>query len=207
MAIDDLMNPIVTGEASYFESLQPQQKARLLYAQGQPLVNIAKFLGVKYNLVQRWKAADDWQKADIFDDMTIAIRARFISVIFREDKSHADYAEMDALVRLVEKSARIERYRKTGNEDDLNPTGRGKYDKDKAKKKVKNYLTPEQTALLIEQFEQIFFPFQKEWGTAVEQGRIFALLKSRQIGATYFFALWALIDLLKTGKNKIKLIN
>jgi hypothetical protein len=56
---------------------------------------------------------------------------------------------------------------------------------------------------LEEAFNEFLYVYQEEWMDAISWSRIFILLKSRQIGATYIFALWALIDLLKTGKNKI----
>jgi uncharacterized protein YjcR len=47
------------------------------------------------------------------------------------------------------------------------------------------------------------FEYQKHWWRAGVENRIRNLLKSRQIGATYYFAREALIDALTTGRNQI----
>jgi uncharacterized protein YjcR len=95
-----------------------------------------------------------------------------------------------------------ERYREGGNQADLNPKLENRNDKPK-KRKLKNQLTEDDLKLLEQAFEDFLFLYQQEWMQAIEESDIFILLKSRQIGATHIIALWALIDLLKTGKNKI----
>ena len=51
-------------------------------------------------------------------------------------------------------------------------------------------------------FEERLFEYQWTWYRAMDQ-RSRMILKSRQIGATYYFAFEALIDALKTGRNQI----
>jgi uncharacterized protein YjcR len=46
------------------------------------------------------------------------------------------------------------------------------------------------------------FEYQRHWWDAGIKHRIRNLLKSRQIGATYYFAREALIDALTTGRNQ-----
>jgi uncharacterized protein YjcR len=164
---------------------------------------ISKHLKLLRSTVESWKQRDGWEKADIFDDVTLGLRARFLSLIFMERKSNANYKEMDALMRMLERAAKIERYRSgEGTQADLNPKLLNRSAGER-KKKLKNQISQEQLDVLEEHFKQLLFEFQKEWLNALDISRIFILLKSRQIGATYIVALWALIDLLKTGKNKI----
>ncbi len=47
------------------------------------------------------------------------------------------------------------------------------------------------------------FEYQRHWWQAGVNTAIRNLLKSRQIGATYFFAHEALIDAITTGRNQI----
>lgn len=47
------------------------------------------------------------------------------------------------------------------------------------------------------------FEYQRHWWEAGIKHRIRNVLKSRQIGATYYFAREALIDALVTGRNQI----
>src|SRR5690606_7778573 len=52
-------------------------------------------------------------------------------------------------------------------------------------------------------FEGSLFEYQRAWQRQGEAERIRNILKSRQIGATWYFAREALIDALKTGRNQI----
>ncbi|MFH7191289.1 terminase large subunit domain-containing protein, partial [Klebsiella pneumoniae] len=47
------------------------------------------------------------------------------------------------------------------------------------------------------------FNYQRHWWEAGKTNRIRNLLKSRQVGATFYFAREALIDALLTGRNQI----
>lgn len=191
------------GEKTFFETMTPRQQGRLLFAQGLSVSEIAKHLKLLRSTVESWKQRDGWEKADIFDDVTLGLRARFLSLTFMERKSNANYKEMDFMMRMLERSAKVERYRSgAGNETDLNPKLANR-NAGERKKKLKNEITAEQLVLLEEKFDDLLFKFQQEWLDAIAESRIFMLLKSRQIGATYIIALWAFIDLLKTGKNKI----
>lgn len=196
------MNDSTHNELSFFSTMTPRQQGRILFAQGLSVAEIARHLSENQSTVQSWKQRDGWEKADIFDDVTLGLRARFLSLIFADNKSNANYKEMDFLMRMLEKSAKIERYRNGGNESDLNENLK-KRNAGERKKPLKNQFSQEDIDKLTQAFEELFFDFQHEWGDAVEQSRIFMMLKSRQIGATFYFALWALINLFKTGKNKI----
>lgn len=52
-------------------------------------------------------------------------------------------------------------------------------------------------------FRENMFAYQKTWYSAGHKHRIRNILKSRQIGATYFFAREAFMDALITGRNQI----
>ncbi|MNE06842.1 Terminase-like family protein [compost metagenome] len=67
----------------------------------------------------------------------------------------------------------------------------------------RNVVEPEQQERLIDRFESTMFGYQRTWYEAGKLHRIRDLLKSRQIGATYFFAFEAFIDALVTGRNQI----
>lgn len=195
------MNDSTHNELSFFSTMTPRQQGRILFAQGLSVAEISRHLNENQSTVQSWKQRDGWEKADIFDDVTLGLRARFLSLIFADNKSNANYKEMDFLMRMLEKSAKIERYRNGGNESDLNENLK-KRNAGERKKPLQNQFTQEDIDKLTKAFEETFFAFQHEWGDAVEETRIFMMLKSRQIGATHFFAIWSLINLLKTGKNK-----
>jgi len=184
------------------DALTNRQHGRILYAQGMQINEIARQLGENPATVRSWKSRDEWKLADIYDDVSLALRARILTLIGMERKGNGEYKELDAMLRGLERTARMERYRNGGNEGDLNPNI-AKRNAGPKKKKLKNEITLEQLEQLEEAFYKKIFLYQREWVETVTSSRIFMLLKSRQIGATNTFAEWALIDALKTGNNKI----
>ena len=102
----------------------------------------------------------------------------------------------------MERFARINRYGQTGNEADLNPNvaNRNKGDRKKPKK---NFFSEEAVEKLEEIFFDQSFAYQLGWHKAGLEHRIRHILKSRQIGATFYFAREALLRALKTGHNQI----
>lgn len=133
--------------------------------------------------VESWKQRDGWEKADLFDDVTLGLKVRYMALTFMDGKSNANYKEMDFIGSQFERWARIERYREGGNQADLNPKLENRNDKPK-KRKLKNQLTDDDLKLLEQAFEDFLFLYQQEWMQAIEESDIFILLKSRQIGAT-----------------------
>ena len=113
----------------------------------------------------------------------------------------ADYKEIDLLHRQLERQARVQRYQDGGTETDLNPN-LAKRNAGPKKKPTRNEFSEEQIEKLIEAFRDGCFDYQQDWYRAGNQ-RTRAILKSRQIGATYYFAREALIDALTTGRNQI----
>lgn len=102
----------------------------------------------------------------------------------------------------LERIARVNKYSNGGNEADLNPRVANR-NKGPKKAPERNVVEPEQQERLIERFESTMFGYQRTWYEAGRHHRIRDLLKSRQIGATYFFAFEAFIDALVTGRNQI----
>ncbi|HIH8354672.1 TPA: terminase large subunit domain-containing protein, partial [Escherichia coli] len=96
----------------------------------------------------------------------------------------------------------VNRYSQTGNEADLNPNVANR-NKGGRRKPKKNFFSDE----AIEKLEQIFFEqsfeYQLHWYRAGLEHRIRDILKSRQIGATFYFSREALLRALKTGHNQI----
>src|SRR5690606_6469232 len=66
----------------------------------------------------------------------------------------------------------------------------------------KNHFTEEQADELKRIFLDGCFDYQLRWWKEKDQ-RTRMILKSRQIGATYFFAFEALMDAIETGRNQI----
>ncbi|MBK0062631.1 MULTISPECIES: terminase large subunit domain-containing protein [unclassified Acinetobacter] len=181
--------------------LDNRLKAKFLYWCGWKITDIAEVLDEKERTVQAWKTRDEWEKTKPENRVAQAIEARLITLIFKNKKSSGDMKEVDLLMRELERLARIERYRDTGKESDLNPNIQNRNSVAK-KRKQPNTFTDDEIDILVNAFEDSLYEYQWDWYRAGDQ-RTRAILKSRQIGATYYFAHEAFIDALKTGRNQI----
>lgn len=180
----------------------PRRQARLLYWQGFAVPQICDMLQLKRPTVQSWKQRDEWEETAPINRVEMTLEARLLQLYAKPDLTAHDFKVADFLSRQMERLARVNRYAQTGNEVDLNPkiASRNKGDRKKPKR---NYFSDE----AIEKLEEIFldqsFEYQLEWWRAGLAHRIRHILKSRQIGATFYFAREALLQALKTGHNQI----
>jgi uncharacterized protein YjcR len=126
---------------------------------------------------------------------------RLNALIAKGKKDGADFKEIDLLGRQLERCARVKKYAETGNEEDLNPNIQARNAAAK-KKPSRNEFNDEQRARVLDAFRESLFDYQKVWLRAGHQ-RTRNILKSRQIGATWYFAREALTDALETGRNQI----
>ncbi|EBX6937550.1 oxidoreductase, partial [Salmonella enterica subsp. enterica serovar Bareilly] len=179
-----------------------RKKAMHLYFSGYRIARIAEMLGEKASTIHSWKRRDQWDDITPYDRVEFSIEARLCQLIAKDNKEGKDYKEIDLLGRQLERAAKIRKYRDGGNETDLNPKLANR-NAGERKAPEKNVFSDEQ----IEKLEQIFmgnmFEYQKNWYRAGAQNRIRDILKSRQIGATYYFAREAFMDALLTGRNQI----
>ncbi|PJI33133.1 terminase large subunit domain-containing protein [Acinetobacter pseudolwoffii] len=175
-------------------------KAKFLYWLGWKIVDIAEVLNENERTVQAWKTRDDWEKEKPENRVENALTVRLMVLILKNKKTSGDIKEIDMLMRQYKEFARIEKYRNDGSEADLNPEIRKR--NSAPRKKIPNHFTEEQIEELVLAFEENLFDYQWTWYRAGDQ-RSRAILKSRQIGATYYFAREALIDALKTGRNQV----
>ncbi|MBZ5876022.1 terminase large subunit domain-containing protein [Chromohalobacter israelensis] len=180
----------------------PRLTARHLYWQGWRVARIAEFIGEKAATVHSWKQRDGWEEASPTERVEGALEARLVQLIAKEPKEGRDFKEIDLLGRQIERLARVHRYHETGNEADLNPNIEARNAGPK-KKPRRNALDEEQIEQLKAAFLETCFQYQITWYEAGQKHRIRNILKSRQIGATFFFAREAIVDAFETGRNKI----
>lgn len=180
----------------------PRRQAALLYWQGFSVPQIAEMLQTKRPTVQSWKQRDQWEETAPLNRVESTLEARLIQLYAKPNLTPHDFKVADFLARQMERFARINRYGQTGNEVDLNPNVANR-NKGERKKPKKNFFSDE----AIEKLEEIFilqsFEYQIGWYNAGLKHRIRNILKSRQIGATFYFAREALLRALKTGHNQI----
>uniref|UniRef100_UPI000566EF15 terminase large subunit domain-containing protein n=1 Tax=Sphingomonas melonis TaxID=152682 RepID=UPI000566EF15 len=152
--------------------------------------------------VESWKQRGGWDEASCIEKVQDSAEGRINTLIWKEAKTGADYKELDALMRALVMTAKIERYKAPGGHDGhLNDkvANRNAGEKRQAKK---NHFTAEQVEQLEAIFEDELFDYQRDWWGAKDQ-RTRMILKSRQIGATWYFAREALLDALRGGGNQI----
>lgn len=180
----------------------PRRQAALLYWQGFSVPQIAEMLQTKRPTVQSWKQRDQWDDTAPLNRVESTLEARLIQLYAKPNLTPHDFKVADFLARQMERFARINRYGQTGNEADLNPRVANR-NKGERKKPTKNFFSDE----AIEKLEEIFFAesfeYQLRWHRAGLEHRIRDILKSRQIGATFYFSREALLHALKTGHNQI----
>lgn len=179
-----------------------QVAARTLYWMGWRIKSIATLLELPRTTVQGWKDSGKWEEASALDRVEGSLECRMVQLIFKTDKDGKDFKEIDLLGRQMTEIAKQRHYEETGKLKDLNHKlgNRGKGERAPNKP---NQVTDEQTEKLIEAFHANLFAYQKVWYRAGLHHRIRNILKSRQIGATWYFAREALIDALETGRNQI----
>ncbi len=168
---------------------------------GWRLSHIAEHLGIARGTLHGWHKAEGWAAAPAVQRVEGALEARMVTLVAKTDKTGGDYKEIDLLGRQLERLARIGRYQQSGREADLNPAIEARNAGPK-QRRAKNSLSDEHIEQLKSAFLDSLFAYQLQWWQGSQQ-RTRAILKSRQIGATWYFAREALIDALETGRNQI----
>lgn len=179
-----------------------KRQAQVMYFSGYKIAEISRQLNIPTSTISSWKEREKWDDFAPVGRVELTLESRLNLLILKENKSGADYKEIDLLGRQMERMARVKKYSfGEGNEVDLNPKLANR-NKGERKKPEQNAIDQEQEELLINGFLEGMFNYQRVWHKA-KQHRIRNILKSRQIGATYYFAHEAFVDALTTGHNQI----
>lgn len=163
---------------------------------------IAELLGLSENTIASWRKRDGWEAATPLERMEGIVEAQFISLVLKKDKSSRDVRDIDLLSRQAISIAKIRKFQEAGGHSGhLNDKVANRNAAEKKKPK-RNVITEEQLEILRQRHLDEMFGYQKEWHQ-VRDLRHRMILKSRQIGATFYFAREALIHGLETGNNQI----
>lgn len=160
-----------------------RQRAKQLYWQGYPPAEIARLMGINQNTIYSWKKRDEWDDTSPVQRVSQSMDARLIQLTDKKDKTGGDFKEIDLLSRQLKKLS------------DGQPTGAGTGQKTR-KRKLKNHFTDEQRVALREKILDSLSWHQRGWYEQ-RHHRNRMILKSRQIGATWYFAREALLDALR----------
>lgn len=207
----------MAGEMAVNSNIDPRLMARELFWQGWRISDIARHLGLNPAAVYSWKSRENWEGGSPLSRVAASAEMRLHVLIGQPKKSDADYKEMRQLFALVSGGRKADSRQPDLNEAtavssdgmpwdvptiDKPPRERKERERaPKAEKPVPNSFTADQVLRLQEIFREQMFDYQRVWLN--QKVRFRNLLKSRQIGATFFFAREAFIDALTTGKNKV----
>jgi len=187
--------------------------ARGLYLRRYTVAEIADALNVPRRTLYHWAATDGWDNLMTHETPEQAMARRLALLAERDQKTPQDMKEVELLIgsmeRLQAMRARELSRRSTpdgGDEARADTHGdREKRTQDAARKrgpKTKNDVSRLTPAMFQEKFHTRFYGFQRAWRAAMEQ-RNRAILKSRQIGATWYFSQEAFENAALTGDNQI----
>ncbi|WP_413020681.1 terminase large subunit domain-containing protein [Novosphingobium panipatense] len=177
--------------------------ARSFYWRGWTIQQIAEEMELPYHTVYSWKVRHKWDDAPAIQRAEEGTLERYLTLLAKDKKTGGDFKEIDLLGRQFERLARVAKYADGGSEADLNPArSKGAKATNAKKEKTKNLITRDMLAKLRADLETGLFGHQSVWLSSTAL-RTRMILKSRQIGATWYFARERLLVALETGKNQI----
>lgn len=201
--------PLATAHETASPDSDLRTAARALYWQGWRISSIARHLGVKRPTVESWRRRERWSDTSAVARVESSLEARLMTLIAKTEKDGRDFKEIDLLGRQIERLARVRKYGETGRESDLNPAiearteaNRNRARSGQGRRVARNEMSEEQHERIVDAFRESLFDYQRVWYRNGDQ-RTRNILKSRQIGATWYFAREALVDALETGRNQI----
>ncbi|MBB5447096.1 MULTISPECIES: terminase large subunit domain-containing protein [unclassified Paraburkholderia] len=186
-------------------NLAVRRVARDLFWSGWKITAIADYIGEKRSTVETWKQRERWGEADVTDRIDAALEQRMRVLIAKDNKDGKDFKEIDLLGREVERFHRIRaRAARANGESAGESAGSAGRDTTRAagRKSRRNAISEEQSQKLISAVRDSLIGHQHVW-YANRAMRRRNILKSRQIGATFYFAHEALARALETGYNQI----
>ncbi|GFM34217.1 terminase large subunit domain-containing protein [Desulfovibrio subterraneus] len=198
-----------------------KEAARGLYCKRYSIREISRTLGIPRRTVYHWVDAEAWGDMLSHEGVEDAAQRRLVLLITRDDKTKADLQEIDRLTSALERfqrlrereqamrgepcetaSAKPEQQDQRGTREKRERKGGDSRSGKRRGRVIKNdvsHLTPEDFKA---QLHQHYFAYQRELMQA-KHYRNRQILKSRQIGATWYFAQEAFEDACTTGDDQI----
>ncbi len=180
--------------------------ARSMFLRKHKIAEIHKELKVAIRTLYYWCDTEGWKDLLRHESAQEAIHRRLVLLAAKEDKTQTDLAEVDVLTRSLERLQKLEE-RSWPQSDEADQgakrtRGGGKGKKGRANKKHKNDVSQLTEKDFSEKLHCHYFEYQHELRASKKYEDRF-ILKSRQIGATWYFAQEAFEDACLTGDNQI----
>ncbi|GAB6177950.1 terminase family protein [Desulfobaculum senezii] len=183
-----------------------RRAARSLYLRGYKIKEIATTLNVPKRTVYHWAQAEDWEDLVSHQTAEEAIQRRLALLAERDGKSPAELKEIDCLVSGLERLTRLAQRPKAAQEHAGDaPAQSSQRNKGRPNKRGKGKTKNDVSHLTADDFQKLhqhYFQYQLEL-YANRHHRNRQILKSRQIGATWYFAQEAFENACLTGDNQI----
>jgi len=205
-----------------------KEMAKRLFLRGWTMPEIEKETGVNINTLYAWRNDLKWDEEHFPNTVEQSLAQRLILLNERDNKTAEEQRELDSLLKQFGKFAIDMALARKHNAladaiskgvmppveyvfDDVLAKPAKKLagvdeKKPKREKKVKNDIAGITPDMLDEVRETLFFDYQKLWYAVKNDLKLCRnrfILKSRQIGATYYFAFEALDDAIRTGDNQL----
>ncbi len=158
-------------------------RAKQLYWQGYPPAEISRLMGINSNTVYSWKKRDAWDDTTPIKRVTQSIDTRLCQLSAKDNKTSGDFKEIDLLTRQLKKLDTGQASTTTGA-------------KNQSTQEEKSLLRGADRGVALKILDSLAW-HQRGWYEQRDQ-RNRMILKSRQIGATWYFAREALLGALRT---------
>lgn len=214
------MELIKRNYAHYSEENQPY--CAELYGLGFTIQDIHRRTGVSQEKLREWRKIYNWSVYFPAESVEKALARRITRLIEIDDKSENELVELarltDMFGALIINMGKAHDYQQrepalNAQAERVTPHKTYKVNEDRPlktrpayKKNIKNDISEITPAMLDAVRERLFYGYQKLWWERKNDPltqRTRFILKSRQIGATYYFAFEALDDAIRTGDNQI----
>ncbi|WP_445357296.1 terminase large subunit domain-containing protein [Microbulbifer sp. ANSA002] len=187
--------------AQYSEEIKTA--AKLMWLRRLSAREIAEQLSLNNaRVVYQWAEKGHWEEMLQHETVEQATARRLIVLVGKPNKTKEDFTEIDRLSNLLDKLAGID-VKKARAAKEKAAASRGEHGDGKSKKKKAKNDISDITAEQLEKIrKELFYEYQHRWHENKDQRTRF-ILKSRQIGATYYFAWEAFEDAILSGDNQI----
>ncbi len=177
-----------------------------MFLAGAKAKEIAKELGISVRTIHGWKSEDQWQVGKAEGSMQLAVEKRYYYLLEKKVKSELELNEMSMLMGHMERLLKMEerqiRLAMEQSQTQQDKQSSGKKQKRRKKSPGLNDFSEIDIEELLKKFKDGLFAYQLElWEHLREKVR--NILKSRQIGLTYYFAREAFVNALCTGDNQV----
>lgn len=178
--------------------------AKIMYIRRHPVRVIKEELGINSErVIYQWASKGEWDNMLHHETVEEATSRKLITLIEKSPKNDADYKEIEQLSNLLDKLAGIDIKKAKALKEKAQAVKVETEGRDVKSRRSKRNEISSITADALENIRNtLFYDYQNNWFANRAHKRRF-ILKSRQIGATFYFAFEAFERAIVDGENCI----